>query len=122
MPVAAKLSREFYDRFGNVVVDELVNWFNQVDATYKQDLRELNDLNFARFEAKLEQKLAELRAELKTELRTETAQLRTELHTALARLEGGLLARIGMAEGRLVRLTMGLWAATLGTMVALLKL
>jgi hypothetical protein len=33
-----------------------------------------------------------------------------------------LLARIGMAEGRLARLTLGLWVATLATIVALLKL
>jgi hypothetical protein len=40
----------------------------------------------------------------------------------LARLEGGLLARIGMAEGRLARLTILLWVATLGALTALLKL
>src|SRR5207247_7898467 len=64
MPLTAKLSKEFYDKFGNAVVDELVNWFNQVDATYKLELRDLNELNFARFDAKLEQRIAELRAEL----------------------------------------------------------
>ena len=96
MPVTAKLSKEFYDKFGHAVVDELVNWFNQVDATYRGELRELNELNFARFEAKLE--------------------------AGLARLEGGLLARIGIAEGRLARLTLTLWVATLGTLIALLKL
>src|SRR5438094_3625849 len=68
MPLTAKLSREFYDKFGNAVVDELVNWFNQVDATYKLELRDLNELNFARFDAKLEQRIAELRAELRTGL------------------------------------------------------
>jgi hypothetical protein len=46
----------------------MVDWFNQVDATYRADLRELNELNFARFDAKLEQRLAELRAELRTDL------------------------------------------------------
>ena len=35
-----------------------------MDATYRADLRELNELNFARFDAKLEQRLAELRGEL----------------------------------------------------------
>lgn len=58
MPITAKLSREFYEKFGDAVVDELVNWFNQVDATYRLDLRELNELNFARFDAKLEQRIA----------------------------------------------------------------
>ncbi len=40
----------------------LVDWFNAVDATYRADLRELNELNFARFDAKLEQRLATLDA------------------------------------------------------------
>ena len=38
---------------------ELVTWFNDVDATYRADLRALNELNFARFDAKLEQRFAE---------------------------------------------------------------
>ncbi len=95
-----------------------MEWFNQVDATYRAELRELNELNFARFDAKLEQRMAELRTEF-AELR---AELRTELRGGLAGLEGGLLARIGMAEGRLARLTLLLWVTTLGTLVALLKL
>lgn len=125
MPVTAKFSKEFYDKFGHPVVGELVDWFNQADATYRSDLRELNELNFARFDAKLEQRSAQLEAKLEqrmSELRTEFASLRTELQASLARLEGGLLARIGMAEGRLARLTLTLWVATLGTLVALLKL
>ncbi len=59
MPVTAKLSKKFYDKFGEEIANELVDWFNSVDATYKADLRELNELNFQRFDAKLEQRLAE---------------------------------------------------------------
>ena len=54
MPVTAKLSRKFYEQFGDELTNELVEWFNQVDATYRADLRELNDLNFARFQARLD--------------------------------------------------------------------
>ncbi len=64
MPVTARLSRKFYDRLGEDIANELVEWFNAVDATYRADLRELNELNFARFDAKLEQRLAELEARL----------------------------------------------------------
>jgi hypothetical protein len=64
VPVTAKLSRKFYERLGDDVANELVEWFNAVDATYRGELRELNEVNFARFEAKLEQRIAELRAEL----------------------------------------------------------
>jgi hypothetical protein len=40
-----------------------------VDATYRSDLREINELNFARFDAKLEQRLAERRAEVRAKTR-----------------------------------------------------
>src|SRR5437660_9603279 len=73
--VTAKLSQKFYERFGDDIVNELVNWFNSVDATYRADLRELNELNFARFDAKLEQRLAELKAELRVEIQTVRADL-----------------------------------------------
>src|SRR6266496_3870672 len=64
VPVTAKLSRKFYEKFGDDVANELVDWFNMVDATYRSDLRELNELNYARFDAKLEQRVVELDAKL----------------------------------------------------------
>ena len=39
------------------IVNELVEWFNLMDATYRSDLWEFNELNFARFDAKLETRL-----------------------------------------------------------------
>ena len=80
MPVTVKLSERFYQKFGHDLVDEMVNWFNQIDTSYRLELRELNDLNFARFDAKLEQRLAEVKAELRQEI----AQLRTEVLSAIA--------------------------------------
>ncbi len=59
MPVTAKLSRKFYETFGDEIANELVEWFNAVDSTYRADLREMNELNFSRFDAKLEQRLAD---------------------------------------------------------------
>ena len=35
-----------------------------MDASYKSDLREMNELNFARFDAKLEQRLTTLDAKI----------------------------------------------------------
>ena len=86
MPVTARLSRRFYEKFGDEIVNELVEWFNQVDTTYRSDLRDLNENNFVRLrelneanfvrlrelnetnsgrlEAKLEQRLSELKAEI----------------------------------------------------------
>ncbi len=89
MPITAKLSREFYDRFGDKVVDELVELLNSMDATFRTELRELNEQNFRRFEAKLEQRIAELGSELRVEiggLRTEMATLKTDMASLKAEL------------------------------------
>ena len=59
MPVTARLSKHFYERLGEQVATELVDWFNAVDATYKAELRDMNELNFARFDAKVGQRFAE---------------------------------------------------------------
>jgi hypothetical protein len=64
MPVTATLSRKFYEKFGDDLTNELVNWLNQVDATYRTELRELNETNFARFNAELRAGLAGLEARL----------------------------------------------------------
>ena len=118
MPVTARLSRKFYEKFGDEITNELVNWFHEVDATYRNDLRELNELNFARFDAKLEQRVAQLEAKMDARF----AEFRAEFRTGLARLEGGLIARIALAESRQTRLLLATWIATLGVLAALIKL
>jgi hypothetical protein len=65
VPIAAKLSRKFYDRFGEDIANELVDLLNLIDTTYKSDLREINDINWRRIEARLDQLRAEVRGDLK---------------------------------------------------------
>ena len=77
MPVALRLSRRFYDKFGDDIVNELVELLNQVDTSYRSEIREHIDLNFARFDAKLELRLAEFKLELNLERRL--AELKAEL-------------------------------------------
>ena len=101
MPVTAKFSKAFHDKLGHPVADEIVDWFNQVDATYRTDLRELNELNFARFDAKLEQRLAEYDA--KWERRFDT--LRVEL---------------ARQKAELMKWTFAFWAPTAAGVIALL--
>jgi len=66
MPITAKLSRRFYEKLGDEIVNELVEWLNQVDMTYRSELKDLNEVNFARFDAKLDQRVAEVKTELHT--------------------------------------------------------
>jgi hypothetical protein len=76
-----ELASRFLDYLSYPAGNELVDWFNQVDATYRTDLRELNELNFARFDAKLEQRVAELDAKW----RVQWDQLRGQIENGLAR-------------------------------------
>lgn len=83
MPVTARLSKLFYDRLGEAVTNELVDWFNQVDATCRSDLREMNELNFARFDAKLEQRLVSLEARLQAKIEMIDPRLQSRLDAAM---------------------------------------
>ena len=101
MPVTARLSRKFYETFGDDIVGELVDWFNQVDATYRGDLRALNELNFARFDAKMEQRFAEQDAkweqrlaQLEVKWEHRFVQLETNWERRLATLQVGLSRRL----------------------------
>jgi len=118
MPVTARLSKQFYDRFGNEVANELVEWFNQVDATYRGDLRELNELNFARFDAKLEQRFAE--QDGKWERRFGDQDSKWERRIAQQQVQWE--QRFAALETRLVRWMFVFWVTGLGTLVGLARL
>ncbi len=104
MPVTAKLSRKFYEKLGDEVANELVEWFNLVDATYRSDLRELNELNFARFDAKVEQRVAELRA---------------EMQAGFARADANIDQHLAQLEARLTRRLFSFWIAQAATTAGL---
>ena len=116
---------KFYERFGHELTDEFVSYLNQIDTGYRSELRESNELNFARFDAKLEQRVAELRAELDQGI----AALRAEFVQENAEMRGDLRTEFnkGLAslETKLIRWMFVFWAGStltiLGTMLALLK-
>ncbi len=103
MPVTAKLSRKFYERFGDEITDEFVDWFNAVDSTYQNQLRELNELNWQRF--------------------------RTELHAAIAqseaRLTGNFSEKLSSQSSELMKWMFIYWTGAVlslgGLMLALFK-
>jgi exonuclease VII large subunit len=149
MPVTAKLSQRFYQRFGDELTNELVDWFNAVDATYRSDLRDLNEINFARFDAKLEQRFAQFDAKwehrfaqvvAKWEQRFAQFESKVDQRFALtdARIDAlkvDLEAKMGQRfseqretltgqlsafESRMTRWMVGLWTSTMLAMVGLL--
>jgi ABC-type phosphate transport system auxiliary subunit len=134
MPVTARLSKLFYDRLGEEVAAELVDWFNTVDATYRANLRELNDLNFARFDAKLEQRvtaldskleqrLAVLESKFEQKLAVLESKLAQRLTESMSQLRSELSDKIGDTKSSLLRWMFGFWVGTalviLGSRLAL---
>ena len=114
MPVTAKLSQKFYQRLGDDVASELVEWFNAVDATYRSDVRAIADAQSARIDAQMGQMRAELRQEIVgqgAELRQEIGELRTETRAGFADLKAELLRWMFL-----------FWVGTMGTVLAILKL
>ena len=89
MPVTARLSKAFYDRFGDDIVAELVEWLNQVDAAYRSDLKAMIDANNLRIDSRFEQ----LRAEIRADLADSNTLLRKEMG------ESNALLRKDMTEG-----------------------
>jgi hypothetical protein len=117
VPVTAKLSKHFYDTFGDAIANELVDWFNQVDATYRGELRELNEVNFARFDAKLEQRITEVKAELRQEI----GDLRGEVATLRVELRADLQAGLANLRSELLKWMFLFWVTTIGGLVALAR-
>ena len=78
-----------------------------MDVTYRADLRELNELNFSRFDARLDQRLTALRADLEVKWTERWAALETKLERQ---------------KGELVRWMFLFWAPTaLGVVAILLR-
>ena len=150
MPVTAKLSRKFYETFGDEVANELVEWFNAVDATYRTELREINELNFARFEATLDNRVQRLERRLdqietmvagvpaldqrihalEVKLESEVGRLETVIRSQTSELRREMLTTMAQMEarmtGRLLRWMFVFWTGTtitlLGAMFAITRL
>ena len=117
MPVTLKLSKKFYETFGEQVTNELVDAFNQVDATYRSDLREMNEANFARFDAKLDARFAQFDAKFDArfaQVDARFAQFDAKLESRLAQHET-LIERHFNAQARFILLS---WATFLAAIIA----
>lgn len=122
MPITAKFSKAFYDTLGHEIADEMVNWFNQADTVYRTQLRELNDLNYARFEAKLDQRFAEQDAKWERRFAEQSAKWERRLGDLSAKVEK--LAAIVEAQplaiqANLLKWMVVLWATTILAIVGI---
>lgn len=129
MPVTAKLSRKFYETLGDDVANELVEWFNLVDATYRSNLKELNELNFARFDAKVEQRFAEADAkwerrlaQLEAKWEQRFGRLETQWEQRFVQLESGMARGFAEQRADLLRWMFVYWGGSVVTTVGLVLL
>ena len=107
-----------------------------METTYRADLRELNELNFARFDAKLEQRTAELDSkfarrwldfEAKVEMRLATfeAKVAERLATFETKIEKKLAEfdlRLNCVRAELIKWMFVFWIGTLAPLAGLIIL
>lgn len=124
MAITARLSHKLHQTLGDEAAEDLVNWMQQVDAQ-RAELRELNELNFSRIDARFAEArqaaqadLAELRqamqgrfAEVREEMKAGFANVREEM----AHLETRLERRIG----DLIKWSFVFWVGAVGAIAML---
>ncbi len=104
MGITARLSRRLHQTLGRDAAEDLVNWMQQMDAQ-RAELRELNELNFSRVDARL--------AGMATQ--AQVAELRQELQAGLARLETKLEQR----TADLIKWSFVFWVGAVGAIAVL---
>jgi hypothetical protein len=104
--ITARLSRKLHQALGDEAGEDLVTWMQQVDVQ-RVELRELNELNFARFDARLSASVAELRREMQAGFGS--------LHQDMGSLEVRLERRIN----DLLKWSFVFWVGAVGAIAAL---
>ncbi len=114
---AAAFSDEFHDKLGERIAQELVDLFNDMDANLRSDLRELNGINFDRFDDRLHQRLAESDARWQTALAERDTRWERERAARDARFETRLAEMDAKWETRLAEMD-AKWETRLAAMDA----
>jgi hypothetical protein len=118
VPVTARLSGKFYERFGDEIANELVDWFNAVDTTYQTQLKEVNELNWARMDARFDAFDARMNVfEARVEARLTAFEARMDA------FESRIEARLQRLRSEMLLWMFAFWTATvipiIGVMLAL---
>jgi hypothetical protein len=128
MAITARLSHKLRQTLGDEAAEDLVSWMQQVDAQ-RAELRELNDLNFSRIDARLsgvatQADLAELRQQMQAGFARSDARLAgfheemrvgfSDLRQEMAHVEARLERRIG----DLVKWSFVFWVGAVGAIAA----
>ncbi len=106
MPVTARLSHKLYETFGDEAAGDMVDWMQRVDAQ-RPELRELNELNFSRFDARFGQ------------LEARFGQLEAGLEQLEARIVSRVEAKIERRFADLLKWSFVFWCGAVASVAAL---
>jgi|ERR1017187_179655 hypothetical protein len=129
MTIAAILSRKLYETLGDEAAEAMVDWMQGVN-TQRTELRELNDLSFARIDArfaeadaKLDVRFAEVNArfaEVSAKIDARFAEITAKVDLRTAALDGRidtvkaeLGEKIATRYGDLLKWSFVFWATTI---------
>ncbi len=113
MSLTPRLTRKLHQTLGEEAAEDFVNWMRQVDAQ-RAELRELNELNFARFGARL--------GEMRQDVRADVAELRQEMRGGFAELRqemGRLETKLEQRSADLIKWSFVFWVGAVGAIAVL---
>ena len=133
-----RAERTFTDTFGEDVVNELVDWFNHMDATYRADLVRFDatlqqrlaeadarwERRFAEFSSKWERRWAEFTSEWERRFAEQDIRWERRFAESDAKWErqfAALSERMAAFEARIIKWMFVMWIGTIGTLIALAK-
>jgi hypothetical protein len=123
MPVTARLLQRLHEAIGDEATNDLFAWWEEAATVNRAAVREVADLYFARFDARLEKGLSEVRSEMdkglsavRSELDKGLAQARSDLYTGLA----GVRAEVADQRADLIKWMFIFWAGTVAPLAGLL--
>ena len=113
MSLTPRLSRKLHQTLGEDAAADLVTWMQHVDAQ-RAELRELNELNFARFDARL--------GEMRQEARADIAELRQEMKAGFGEVRqevGRLETKLEQRSADLIKWSFVFWIGAVGAIAVL---
>ena len=90
MPVTVRFSSKFYEKPGDDVAGELVDWCNAVDQSYRDQLKEMNESFWERLKTHLDAELTKVRADMST-IRAEMSTMRAEMRSEIDKMRADLI-------------------------------
>ena len=118
MPVTARLLQRLHETLGDEATNDLFSWWEEAATVNRAAVREVADLYYARFEARLEKGLAEVRSEM--------AGVRSDIDKGLAEVRSEMDSRLANQRADLIKWMFIFWVCTVvplaGLVVALTKL